>query len=273
MKKPAAAPDQDAEAADSPEKKERFDADSSWKDLIDRFFYPLLKRAMPELYAEADLRKKHRALDKEFTDILNTADPEIHTSPHFADYLMEVPLKKGRAEWILCHLEAQGLSGGDLPERMNHYRCLIYGHHRREPAALAITTDSRAGKERTFYEHRRFGTESVYRYNNLALRDIDDDELTASDNPIDLALYAAKCAVKSKKDLAKYRYLRKLLEILAERGWTRDDKRDLLLFLERFLYIKDEQLVAQYTEYREQLNKEGKIVFIPFDELTACGGG
>jgi predicted transposase YdaD len=255
---------------DEPEKIERFDADSSWKDLIGRFLYPLLKRAIPELYEAADTKTEPRFLDKEFTDVLNTPYPDIHTSPHFADYLMEIPLKDGKAEWILCHFEAQGLSGGDLPERMSHYHCLIYGHYRREPAALAIITSSRPRKETSFYAHKHFGTESVYRYNNLVLKDLDDDELIASENPIDLALYAAKCAVRSKKELQKYRYLRNLLGILGERGWNRDDKRDLLLFLERFLYLKDEQLVRQYTEYRDQLSKEGKIVFIPIGEEKAA---
>jgi hypothetical protein len=102
--------DQDIKAFDEPENKGRFDADSSWKDLIDRFFYPLLKRAIPELYAEADLRTKQRSLDKEFTDVLNTPYPDIHTSPHFADFLMEVPLKSGEAE-------SQGRQGLGEPRR------------------------------------------------------------------------------------------------------------------------------------------------------------
>jgi hypothetical protein len=72
---------------------DRFDADGFWKDIIDRFFYNLLKRAQPELYSEADISVKPRSLEKEFRDILNTGDPEIRRSAHFADYVLEVPLK------------------------------------------------------------------------------------------------------------------------------------------------------------------------------------
>ncbi|GHV32489.1 hypothetical protein FACS1894167_15450 [Synergistales bacterium] len=258
------------------EETERFDYDGFWKDLIKRFFYLLLKKTLPELYEDADRETEPRTLDKEFTDILNTSDPAIHNSPYFADLVMEVPLKNGGAEWIMLHCEAQGSGGANFAERMNHYKCLIYGHYRREPVALAIITDKRPVNEPLYYSHKRYGTESVYKYNNLILSELDDDELIMSDNPIDLALYAAKCASRSrtaerrvaehKEELRKYRYLRKLIELLGERGWSRNDKRDLLLFIERILHLKDEGLKTQYVEYRQQLNEEGKIVYIRMGE-------
>ena len=54
---------------------ERFDHDSLWKDLIDRFFWHILEMVLPDLYIDADTSKQHSFLDKEFRDILNTADP------------------------------------------------------------------------------------------------------------------------------------------------------------------------------------------------------
>ena len=242
-----------------------FDADNYWKDLINRFCYELLKRAVPELYEKTDTSKKHRNLDKEFRDILNTGKREIHKNPHYADVLFEIPLKNGGETCVLFHCESQGPKGGNLPERMNHYRSLIYAHHRREPVALAIITDGHRKEER-FYSHTHFGTEVIYRYNNTVLADLDDGELRMSDNPIDLALYAAKCALKAKREIQKYTYLRILLELLAERGWNKEDKRDLLLFLERVIDLRDKELEKQYTEYRDQLSKEGKIVYIPLGE-------
>jgi hypothetical protein len=251
---------------DKRKRKKYFDSDGLWKDLIKRFLYELLKRAMPELYADVDTSKEPRFLDKEFQDILNTADPEIHTSPHFADYILEVPLKNGSVEWIILHIEAQA-KGGDIVERMNHYRCLIYAHYRREPVALVIITDRRPKDEAVFYSHSRYGTAIDYRYNRLVLADLNDKELQSSDNPIDLALYAAKCALRSKKDeFQKYKYLRTLTGLLGDHGYSMDDKRDLLLFLERLINLKDKELRTQYREYQEQLDKEGKIVYISVAE-------
>jgi ribosomal protein S6 len=242
-----------------------FDHDGFWKNLINRFCYSLLKRAVPELYEKADITKAHRQLDKEFTDILNTGKRKLHISPHFADFLFEIPLKDGSVEWILFHAEAQGPKGGIITKRMNRYRSFINAHYDREPVALAIITDGHKKEER-FYSHAHFGTEITYRYNNLVLADLDDDELQASENPIDLALFAAKCALRAKEEFQRYNYLRKLLGLLGERGWSKDDKRDILLFLERIIDLQDEELEKKYVEYRNQLNREGKIVYIPLGE-------
>jgi hypothetical protein len=198
------------QTGEAPQDSGRLDHDGLWKDLVERFFYPLLKRALPELYRDADRDTPPRFLDKEFRDILNTADPKIRTSPHFADYVQEVPLKDGGAEWVINHFEFQrGRGGGNLAERMYHYKSMIYVHYRREPAAIAIVVGKRPKSEPLYYSHLRYGTESVYKYINLILPDLDDEELTSSDNPIDLVLYAAKCALKSKEEFQKYRYLRK----------------------------------------------------------------
>jgi hypothetical protein len=122
----------------------RFSHDSFWKDLAGRFFYPLIKRALPELYDDADAGTQPRFLDKEFGDVLNTADPEIHTNSHFADFVLEVPLKDGTDRWVLVHCEAQGSGGGNLAERMNFYRHsgndAIFSNHR-VPACRRIMRD------------------------------------------------------------------------------------------------------------------------------------
>ncbi len=81
-----------------------------------------------------------------------------------------------------------------------------------------------------------------------------------------LPYYAAKCALQAKEELQKYKYSRILLDLLSERGWSRDDKRDLLLFLERIVNLRNKDLERQYVEYRSQLSKEGKIMYIPLGE-------
>jgi flagellar motor switch protein FliG len=43
-----------------------------------------------------------------------------------------------------------------------------------------------------------------------------------------------------------------------------NDKRDLLNFIERIINLKDKALRRQYYEYRQQLDKEGKIVYEHF---------
>jgi predicted transposase/invertase (TIGR01784 family) len=64
--------------------------------------------------------------------------------------------------------------------------------------------------------------------------------------------------------------LRSISGLLAKRGWDAFEKRDLLLFIERIIYIEDKELAVKYREYRLQLNEEGKILYIPFYELDAA---
>jgi predicted transposase/invertase (TIGR01784 family) len=178
---------------------------------------------------------------------------------------MEVPMKSGASEWVILHIEAQS-RGSDLNIRMSHYRSAIFFHYRKEPVALAIVTDKRPANEAVYYSHSHFGTESVYRYNRLVLLELDDDALLANENPIGILLYAAKNALRAKAEHQKYRYLRIAMDRLAERGWDRKDKHDLMLFIERIIDLQDEELIAEYSEHRLQLDKEGKIMYIQLME-------
>ncbi|MDR1915615.1 MAG: hypothetical protein LBQ58_03455 [Synergistaceae bacterium] len=90
-----------------------------------------------------------------------------------------------------------------------------------------------------------------------------DDELISSENPIDIVLYAAKFALRAKEELQKFNFLRKTVGLLDERGWSVNDKRDLLLFTERIINMKDEGLIRQYRDFLEQHSKGGKAMYIP----------
>jgi len=247
-----------------PKKTERYDYDGFWKTLINRFFWNFLEMALPDLYADADINGEYTFLDTEFTDVLNTGDPEIHTSPHFADYVIRIPMKNGGEEFLILHVEFQGKGGKDFPFRMFHYHCFIFAHFKKAPVALAIITDKRPPGEASSYVYSHYGTKTVYEYNNVVVMDLVDDDLLSSDNPIALAFYAAKYALRAKEEIQKYNYTRKLAGLLAERGWSVNDKRDLILFIERIINLKDKALKKQYWEFRQQLDREGKIVYEHF---------
>lgn len=240
--------------------KDRRDDDSLWKDIVERFFYPMLKRAIPTLYADAETKTLPRFLDKE----LKKATYRLRGGKRSVDLLAEVPLKDGSCEWVLLHIEIQGRGGGRLPFRMAYYRALIFAMYKREAAALAIVTEKRSKDEPKFYESELYNTSVVYRYNRLVVPELDEGELLASDNPFDLALCAAQRALKSRRDeRQKHAYLKELLRLLGERGWDHEDKRRLLLFIENIIGLKDRELKLDIVKYEEELQKEGKIVYQP----------
>ena len=235
-------------------KLERFDYDGFWKDLLERFFEPFLRLALPELHAAARLDREPRFLEAEFRDILQTSERDVHHPPSFVDYLIDVPLKVGGEQWVLLHIEVQGAGGSDLPARMDRYRCLITAHHSRYPAALALITDRRPKGEAERFERSVFGTTIRYDYNRMVLSDLDDEELRASDNPFALALYAAKCAARSKgQENRKFLYLKQLTQLLHERGWAVEDRRDLLLYIARILDMKNRDNWKEYHGFLKEL--------------------
>ena len=247
-----------------PGEAKRRDEDSMWKDVVQRFFYPMLKRAIPALYDDADREREPKFLDKELRKVAYA----LPGGAHVADFLAEVPLKSGGNEWVLLHIEVQAKGGRDsLPFRMYHYKSLIFAMYRRESVALALVTDKRPKGEPEFYRSNIYSTETTYTYNRLSVPELDEVELLGTDNPFDLALCAAQRALKSRRnERQKHHYLKELLGLLGERGWSHDDKHRLLLFIEHVIDLKDRELRLDVVKYEEDLEKEGKIMYVSLAE-------
>ena len=232
------------------ENPERFDHDALWKDLIERFFYQMLLRAIPSFYNDADTSKPVRFLDKELRQVIK----RVGERAKVADYLVDVPLKDGTNTWILLHLEIQGKKGGNLAFRMYHYRSLVFVMYKRPMAALAIITDDRPANEETYYSENTYETRIDYRYNRLVVKDLKDEELLASENPFDLALFAAKKSLNHKNDeKRKYLYQKELIRLLKNRNWSQEDRYDLFLFIDRIIALRDENLIEDIRKDGDEL--------------------
>ena len=230
---------------------DRFDFDGFWKDLIERFWRELLRSFLPTLYAVADLTKEPEFLDKELRDVLHI--PDDQDSPRFVDVLLKIPLKDGGEERVLLHIEVQGPGGDNLTFRMFDYFCRLVGHYHKVPVALAILTAPRNNETTGVFEALQHGTSICYRFNCIELDKLDDEKLLASDNPFDLALYAARKAKRSRDDeRMKFRYLRELRRLLGQKGWTDRDCRDLLIFIEWIINLKDQELREDYTSFKDE---------------------
>ena len=69
----------------------------------------------------------------------------------------------------------------------------------------------------------------------------------------DLALYAARRAKQSRDDEnMKFRYLRELRRVLGRKGWTDRDCRDLLIFIEWIINLKDQELREDYASFKDE---------------------
>lgn len=239
------------------------DKDGIWKDAVEQYLPLLLKRMMPELYEDVDFSEDIKFLDKELRDTIQVSMSEEHNSAKFVDTLVQVPLKSGKNEWVLLHIEVQGKGGEDISFRMILYCCLIFAHYRRMPVALAILTDKRPLKETPGkIEFSEYGTELVYKYNLFEVYKQSDEELLTSDNPFDSFIYAAKNYSKYMKEDAqkvKLEYLLKIMRNLYGRGMKEDERRRILVFISRLINLNDAELTKQFIEELEKLEGESNM--------------
>lgn len=57
-----------------------------------------------------------------------------------------------------------------------------------------------------------------------------------------------------------------LIGFLGDRGWNHDDKHRLLLFIEKIINLHDTELILDIVKYQEELEKEGRIMYVSLAE-------
>ena len=251
---------------------ERLDYDNLFKTVLRRYFWEALEIFLPALYEAADKTEAPEFLDQEMQKV--TFD--LGEGANRADLLVRVKLKDGSKELILCHLEIQGEGGGDLPTRMYRYKQMIYLKHVEEPVGIAVTTAPRPRAEKTSYSWERFGVKVAYSYINVPVIELEDSVLLAEESRIGLVLYAAKCAhLCGDDEREKFRYLRLISNLWAERGWDKDDKRLILLAINYLINLKDEIYAKEFVAHMESLkmDEEAKEMYVSVFERVYTARG
>ncbi len=143
--------------------------DLLWKDLLARFFVPMLRSLLPDLAGDINEGRDVVFLDKELRRLARFIPRSEGGEPdenRFVDLLADVPLRSGEDARILLHAEVQGRGGNeDFPLRMHRYRGLLEGRYRRPVSALALLIEplSRAQSCGT-YRWEGYGTKVSYEF-------------------------------------------------------------------------------------------------------------
>jgi len=239
---------------------ETVDKDGIWKDAVKQYLPSMLKRMMPKLYEDINFTKEMKFLDKELSDTIQVLFSDEHNPSKFVDTLVQVPLKSGKDQWVLLHIEVQGKGGENISFRMILYCCLIFAHYRRMPVALAVLTDKRPSSETPGkFEFSEYGTELLYKYNLFEVYNQSDEELLGSDNPFDSFIYAAKKYsdyMSSENQKIKLEYLLKITRNLYEQGFNEQERAKIIIFVGRLINLEDENFRKQY--FNELKKLEGK---------------
>ena len=242
--------------------------DLLWKDLLSRFFVPMLHSLLPELARDIDDKRDIVFLDKElrrlarFTRRPEGGEPDEN---RFVDLLADVPLRSGENAWILLHAEVQGRGGNeDFPLRMHRYRGLLEGRYRRPVIALALLIEPLSKAQSSgAYCWEGYGTRVSYEFPVFRIYEGDEEALKASENPFDWAHLAGLRAWKSRgSEARKLDYLKEMLELLDERGWPHADKAQLLVFMEGVIHLTEDGSSREYEEWEntlEQAKEAGRM--------------
>jgi len=255
----------------------RYD-DSLWKETLSRFFIPMLEAVLPEMAQEVDTSRSVTFLDKELQRLARYSKKYPGGPPdsgRFVDMLADVPLLSGEHAWILLHAEVQG-SGGceEFPLRMHRYRCLLESRYNRPVAGLAFLTEPLPpAHAEGFYRWERFGSRVTYEYPTFKIYEGDEEALQKSHNPFHLAQYAALQAWKHRRqDARKLMYMKTMLDILDERGWSHEEKAGLLWFIEGIMHINDGHLWEEW-EHELDHRKEETSMYISLMERKGVEKG
>ena len=235
--------------------------DLLWKDLLARFFVPMLHALLPDLARDIDARREVVFLDKElrrlarFTRQYEGGEPDEN---RFVDLLAQIPLLSGEDPWILLHAEVQGRGGNeDFPLRMHRYRGLLEGRYRKPVIALALLIEPLSQAQSSgFYRWERYGTRVSYEFPVFKIYEGDEKVLKTSENPFDLAHLAGLRAWKSRgSEARKLDYLKEMLYLLEERGWSHADKAQLLVFMEGVIHLTEDASSLEYEEWESALEE------------------
>lgn len=221
------------------------DHDTHWKELITRLFPYFLAFFMPDIYAVTDLNKGVEFLDKELHKLI--AD-KFKGGNTLKDKLAKIYLKDGSERWILIHIEIQSSNKPDFLRRMFVYFYRIFDRKEERITAFALYTSDDVPKNYDRYEYDFMGTKAVYQFNTYLIKDANEQELIASDNPFALAVLAAKYLNETKDKMElRYAFKHKLMDLAFKRGWT-DEQVDALLQFIYLLIILPDDLETKFEE-------------------------
>lgn len=221
------------------------DHDTHWKELIEKLFWNALAFFLPKIHALADQSKGVEFLDKELHKLIADKFKGGNTRK---DKLAKIFLKNGKEHYVLIHFEVQAKYEADFLRRMFVYFYRIFDKREENITALVIYTGESVPEDCDTFVYEFMGTKVTYQFNAYRVCAADEATLLADDNPMALAVLAAKYLneTKSNKEL-RYRYKLKLIELTRKEGWTKQEVTSLLQFID-LMIILPEPLEIEFKE-------------------------
>lgn len=228
--------------------------DVLWKSVLIEGFDDALDFFMPELAAARDVSRATQLENGELLPIGGESDKGMRIS----DLIFSVPLKGGPDQRVVFVLEQQHRFDRDFARRMfeEYYRLTDRLHL--PVTLLAIFT----GKERMpdGYERSCFGTVLSFRYNSYRVADVDIELLRRDERVFAVVMLASALMLRAGgKPAEREKYVRELLQLMRERGYTMAKRRMIMSFISRVFQVRR-------GDMSEALRREWNMIAIPLEK-------
>ena len=161
----------------------RADLDTPWKETLALFLPDALALFWPDIHDEINWQRGYTFLDKELRQIA----PDAATGRQLVDALVRVWHKGGGEVWLVLHIEVQGQTDPQLPQRMfsYYYRALDRFGLDREIISMVIYSDGAPDWRPASYSRGRPGNRLSFEFFTAKVLDWRgrEDELRATINP------------------------------------------------------------------------------------------
>ena len=248
------------------------DYDSPWKEALELYFPQFMELLFPYAYAEINWAIAHEFLETELQQIVRDAE----SGRNYTDKLVKVYTLAGEETWVLIHVEIQGKADAAFNQRMYryHYR-LSDCYPERACASFAVLTNQRHTKKLGCFQQSLWQTQLQFIFPVLNLRDWQDKlaELETSSNPFSVVILAQLIAHKTHKHpLQRKDGKFKLIRLLYQRGYQRQDILELLRFIDWMLRLP-EKLELQLRRDFTLIEEEQKMKYVTSWERFAEARG
>ncbi|OYD96811.1 transposase [Nostoc sp. 'Peltigera membranacea cyanobiont' 210A] len=195
------------------------DYDSPWKEVIELYFPRFLEFFFTQAYAEIDWTRPYEFLDTE----LQQLEPDAEIGRRLVDKVAKVWLLDGEEAWVLVHVEVQGQYDSQFAERMYTYNYRLFDRHKSLEFPVAKLLDYEQGWETLEQTTNPFGV-------------------------IVMAHLKTKATQRNPENRLQWKL--SLVRRLYERGYSREDIRELFRFIDWIMVLPKELALSFKTEVR-----------------------
>ena len=239
---------------------ELIDYDAPWKNASGDLSFHLVRKVIPEMYAQLDLSVPPVAIEQALRARLKGKHPKA------LDKVLLFTLLNGEKRGILLHIEFESHPrAGTLGFRMFQYFSLLLAQQQEKPrkrranepepptlpydiTTLVIYVGNDIPTVYDRFEYEAFGTQLVYKFNTFCVRMQDEAELLADPNPICIIILANLYTLDTIGDPERRLALKEQVYALAhQRGESPETIAALLVFIEDIMKLPEDYETAFQT--------------------------